>query len=111
MELVLKNVSREFQDFTAVDDINFTMKNGIYGLLGVNGAGKTTLMRMICTLLKPTKGHIYLNGKEILEMGAEYRQILGSPAAAIVNVSAICRRNLDIILNFPCAITLCISHR
>ena len=77
MELVLKNVSREFQDFTAVDDINFTMKNGIYGLLGVNGAGKTTLMRMICTLLKPTKGHIYLNGKEILEMGAEYRRILG----------------------------------
>lgn len=77
MELVLENVSRQFQKFTAVDDISYAMGNGVYGLLGINGAGKTTLMRMLCTLLKPTEGHIYFNGSEIFEMGAEYRQVIG----------------------------------
>ncbi len=51
------------------------MDNGVYGLLGVNGAGKTTLMRMICTLLKPTKGHILCDGNDIFQMGAEYRKM------------------------------------
>ena len=77
MELVLENVSRQFQKFTAVDNISYAMGNGVYGLLGINGAGKTTLMRMLCTLLKPTDGHIYFNGSEIFEMGAKYRQIIG----------------------------------
>ena len=53
------------------------MDNGVYGLLGVNGAGKTTLMRMICTLLKPTNGHILCDGNDIFQMGAEYRKMLG----------------------------------
>ena len=50
MELQMVNVTRKFGDFCAVDDLNLTITNGVYGLLGVNGAGKTTLMRMICTL-------------------------------------------------------------
>ncbi len=77
MELVLENVSRRFQRFTAVDEISYAMGNGVYGLLGVNGAGKTTLMRMLCTLLKPTGGHVYFNGSDVFEMGAGYRQIIG----------------------------------
>lgn len=54
-----------------------TMETGIYGLLGANGAGKTTLMRMLCTLLEPTEGDIYLNGEDIFRMGAAYRRVLG----------------------------------
>ena len=77
MEIVLENVSRQFQEFIAVDDISYAMGNGVYGLLGINGAGKTTLMRMLCTLLKPTEGHIYFKGSEVFEMGAEYRRIIG----------------------------------
>ena len=50
MELKLDNLTKRFDDFTAVNDINLTLANGVYGLLGVNGAGKTTLMRMLCTL-------------------------------------------------------------
>lgn len=77
MELRMQNLTKEFGDFTAVDHLNFTMENGVYGLLGVNGAGKTTLMKMLCTLLSPTSGEITCNGREILGMGADYRRILG----------------------------------
>ena len=71
------NLTKRFGDFTAVDDMNIRITNGVYGLLGVNGAGKTTLMRMICTLLTPTSGQILCDGKDILKMEGEYRSLLG----------------------------------
>ena len=77
MKLELDGLTKEFGDFTAVNHIDLTMTNGVYGLLGVNGAGKTTLMRMLCTLLKPTSGTIYCNGKDIFSMDSEYRKLLG----------------------------------
>lgn len=77
MKLQMVNVTRKFGDFCAVDDLNLTITNGIYGLLGVNGAGKTTLMRMICTLLPPTSGKILCDGKDIFKMDGEYRNLLG----------------------------------
>lgn len=77
MKLILDNLTKEFGEFIAVDHINLTMTNGVYGLLGVNGAGKTTLMRMLCTLLKPTGGNIRFNGKDIFKMDGEYRNLLG----------------------------------
>lgn len=77
MELVLENVTKTYQGVTAVDRINCVLSNGVYGLLGSNGAGKTTLMRMICTLIQPDGGHIFYNGRDILQMGRAYRRILG----------------------------------
>lgn len=77
MELELKNVSKEFSGVHAVNHVSFSMKKGVYGLLGVNGAGKTTLIRMLCTLIRPTGGEILWNGKNILGLGADYRNILG----------------------------------
>jgi len=77
MKLELDGLTKEFGDFTAVNHMNLTMTNGVYGLLGVNGAGKTTLMRMLCTLLKPTCGTIRWNGRDIFEMDSEYRKLLG----------------------------------
>lgn len=77
MELSISNLSKEFNDIVAVKDFSYTMKTGVYGLLGVNGAGKTTLMRMLCTLLKPSAGSIKWDGRDILEMDEEYRKILG----------------------------------
>lgn len=77
MKLELDHLTKKFGDFTAVNHINLTMKNGVYGLLGVNGAGKTTLMRMLCTLLKPTSGTIRCDGRDILKMDSEYRRLLG----------------------------------
>jgi len=77
MKLELESLTKEFGNFTAVNHMNLTMTNGVYGLLGVNGAGKTTLMRMLCTLLKPTVGTIRCNGRDIFEMDMEYRKLLG----------------------------------
>ena len=77
MELQMVNLTKRFGDFTAVDNMNLRITNGVYGLLGVNGAGKTTLMRMICTLLTPTSGQILCDGKDILKMEGEYRNLLG----------------------------------
>ena len=77
MELQMVNLTKRFGDFTAVNDINISITNGVYGLLGVNGAGKTTLMRMICTLLTPTSGQILFDGKDILKMEEGYRNLLG----------------------------------
>lgn len=77
MKLELDGLTKEFGNFTAVNQMNLTMTNGVYGLLGVNGAGKTTLMRMLCTLIKPTGGTIRCNGRDIFEMGSEYRKLLG----------------------------------
>ena len=77
MKLELDHLTKKFGDFTAVNHIKLTMKNGVYGLLGVNGAGKTTLMRMLCTLLKPTSGTIRCDGRDIFKMDSEYRRLLG----------------------------------
>ena len=77
MKLQMVKVTRKFGDFCAVDDLNLTITNGVYGLLGGNGAGKTTLMRMICTLLPPTSGKILCDGKDIFKMDGEYRNLLG----------------------------------
>lgn len=77
MELTIKDVSKEYGNKKAVCHFNATLTNGVYGLLGANGAGKTTLMRMICDIQTETKGSILLNGKNIHDLGEQYRNILG----------------------------------
>ena len=77
MELTIQDLTKEFGTLRAVDHVNFTMTNGVYGLLGVNGAGKTTLMRMLTTLIKPTSGEILWDGQDVYAMDAQYRKLLG----------------------------------
>lgn len=77
MKLRLDRVTKEYGEKIAVDGLSAVLTEGVYGLLGANGAGKTTLMRMICDILRPTKGEILLDGSSIREMGEEYRNLLG----------------------------------
>lgn len=77
MELSLDRLTKHYGNKIAVDCVSATLKPGVYGLLGANGAGKTTLMRMLCAILESTSGEVLLNGKEITEMGADYRNLLG----------------------------------
>ena len=77
MELSLDRLTKQYGRKIAVDHVSAVLSPGVYGLLGTNGAGKTTLMRMICGILEPTSGEVFLNGTPILEMGADYRNLLG----------------------------------
>lgn len=77
MELRTVGLTKKFGCKTAVDDLDLTLINGVYGLLGANGAGKTTLMRLLCNIQKPTSGKILLNGKNIEGMGERHRALLG----------------------------------
>ena len=65
MELVIRNLTKQYPNKLAVDGVNLTLRPGVYGLLGANGAGKTTLMRMLCGILHPTGGEITLDGQPI----------------------------------------------
>lgn len=77
MELSVDRLTKHYGSKIAVDCVSAVLKPGVYGLLGENGAGKTTLMRMLCAILESTSGEVFLDGREIVSMGAEYRDILG----------------------------------
>ncbi|MEN4017787.1 MAG: ATP-binding cassette domain-containing protein [Methanobacterium sp.] len=72
------NISKKFNDFTAVDSVNLEVEtNSVYGLLGPNGAGKTTLISMLCTILHPTSGTATVNGYDIVKQPKEVRKSIG----------------------------------
>ena len=77
MELKTIELTKKFGSKTAVNHLNITLSNGVYGLLGANGAGKTTFMRLLCNIQTPTSGKIVLNGKNIVGLGEKYRDLLG----------------------------------
>lgn len=62
----VNNLSRQFKEIKAVDDLSFTVEAGdVYGFLGQNGAGKSTTIRMLLTLVKPSSGSISIFGKDL----------------------------------------------
>ncbi len=74
----VSNVWKEFDGFVAVDGISFEARPGeVFGLLGPNGAGKTTTLRMITTVLRPTRGEITVGGRDALSEPEEVRCLLG----------------------------------
>ena len=77
MELRIIGLTKKFGSKTAVNALDITLSNGVYGLLGANGAGKTTLMRLLCNIQNPTSGKILLNDENIAELGEKYRDLLG----------------------------------
>ena len=77
MRLTLERLSKQFKNRIAVENVNAELTEGIYGFLGANGAGKTTLMQMICGIVAPTSGEVKLNGKNVTEMGEQFRDLLG----------------------------------
>ncbi|MCR4781374.1 MAG: ABC transporter ATP-binding protein [Lachnospiraceae bacterium] len=62
--LELKNLTKRYKNFTALDNVNLTLEAGrIVGLLGPNGSGKTTMIKLANGLLQPTEGYIAIDGK------------------------------------------------
>ena len=77
MELIIKNISKEFKEKIAVDKFSVTLNSGIYGLLGPNGSGKTTLMRILADVSSASSGDVLVNGESKSKLGAEYRDLIG----------------------------------
>ena len=77
MELKIEGLSRAYGKHKVLHDINFSMHEGIYGLIGKNGAGKSTLMRILATIDFPSNGKVFFNGKDIFSIGEEYRGMIG----------------------------------
>ncbi len=74
----VKNLTKNFNGFTAVDHVSFDVKKGeVFGLLGPNGAGKTTIIRMLSTLTRPTKGTATIGGYDIVKNDSEVRKLVG----------------------------------
>jgi len=76
--IVTDALTKNFGHFTAVDELNVGVKKGeLFGLLGPNGAGKTTTVRMLCTLIEPSRGTANVVGYDIRERAAEVRRQIG----------------------------------
>lgn len=74
----VSNLTKKFNDFTAVDNISFEVHNGeIFAFLGPNGAGKSTTIKMLTTLLRPTTGAITVNGYDPIYQSEEVRHSFG----------------------------------
>jgi ABC-type multidrug transport system ATPase subunit len=62
---------------TALDEVDLQLGTGLFGLLGPNGAGKSTLMRIICTLLVPSRGTVTVGGHDVTQNRRAVREMLG----------------------------------
>jgi len=76
--ITTRNLTKVFGHFTAVDGLNLDVREGeLFGLLGPNGAGKTTTVRMLCTLIEPTRGTATVAGHDLLREPAKVRRQIG----------------------------------
>ncbi|MDH6305845.1 ABC-2 type transport system ATP-binding protein [Parabacteroides sp. PF5-5] len=74
----VKELTKRFGNFTAVDRISFEVESGeIFGFLGANGAGKTTAMRMLCGLSTPTSGEATVAGYDVYKEGEQIKKHIG----------------------------------
>lgn len=76
MRIEIKNLTKIYGDFTALDEINLSFTDGVNGLLGANGAGKTTLMKILVGILDKTSGEIIIDGMD-MKNKAELRKNIG----------------------------------
>ncbi len=76
--ICVKNLTKKYGNFTAVDDISFDVKKGeIFGFLGPNGAGKTSTINMMIGLLKPNSGKITINEIDVIKQAKKAQEIMG----------------------------------
>jgi lipooligosaccharide transport system ATP-binding protein len=96
--IVVKNLVKQFGDFTAVNGINFSVKQGeSFGLLGPNGAGKSSTMRIISATSERTSGEVTILGKDPQKFGPQIRAHLGVvPQQDNLDEELTCAENLYI---------------
>ena len=73
-----KGLSKYYGDLAALVDLDLTIRAGdIFGFIGPNGAGKTTTMRILATLLEPTRGQAFIDGQDVNKHGRDVRRKVG----------------------------------
>jgi ABC-2 type transport system ATP-binding protein len=74
----IKKLTKTFGDLVAVDELDLRIEAGdIFGFIGPNGAGKTTTMRILVTLMEPTRGSAFIDGLDVTKKGKEVRRRVG----------------------------------
>lgn len=77
MKLEVKHISKNYRTVKALQDVSFTLENGVYGLVGPNGAGKTTLINILVNVLDASEGTISYDGKDYQKEICEYLSLIG----------------------------------
>lgn len=78
MEIRIQNLRKKYRNgHEALKGVDLTIKDGMFGLLGPNGAGKSTFMKILVTLLEPSEGGIYINGKDHSKNRTDVRKMIG----------------------------------
>ena len=76
--IITKNLSKNFKDIRAVDQVNLQVRAGeVLALLGPNGAGKTTTIRMLTTVLRPSSGTAQVAGYDVISEAGKVRSAVG----------------------------------
>lgn len=77
MKIEISHLSKNYGEKQALRDVSLVLEPGVYALLGSNGAGKSTMIGLLTDSIRRNQGEILCDGREILEMGAAYRSMLG----------------------------------
>jgi ABC-2 type transport system ATP-binding protein len=99
--IVIENLTKRFEDITAVDGLNLEVENGeLFGLLGPNGAGKTTTINVLCGLLKPTSGSVKVGGFDVQKERGKVKELIGvSPQETSVYLHLTGKENIELFGN------------
>jgi ABC-2 type transport system ATP-binding protein len=100
----LQNLTKRFEDKTAIDDLTLTINTGaLFGLLGPNGAGKTVTIKTLCGILKPTSGTARVNGFDVIKDAEKIHRIIGlCPQEPAYYGYLSGRENIEIFGTFHC---------
>ena len=95
----IENLSKQYREVLAVDNLSLTIEEGeLFSLLGVNGAGKTTTIKMLSCLVKPTCGEAFLFEKSIIRDTADVKSFIAvSPQETAIAPHLTVRENLELI--------------
>ncbi len=77
MEIRVEKLTKDYGSNRALNEVSVNFENGIYGILGPNGSGKSTMFNIITDNITATSGRVTIDGRCVIEMGREYRALLG----------------------------------